>query len=69
MLPKVFDIGRVFANGLTCGFESHVLAHYMKNYMLRLSYHLPRLRLSLMGAVRFLLALEGALKMSIWMSS
>ncbi len=65
MLPKVLNMGRVFAHGFTCGFESHVLAHYLRNYILRLGYHLPRLSLSPMWVVRFLLALEGALRMSI----
>jgi hypothetical protein len=52
----------IFAHRLSHGFEGHALDHYLRNYILRLRYHLPRLGLSQMGAVRFLLALEGALK-------
>ena len=58
-------MNRVFAHRLSYGFEGHALGHYLRNYILRLRYHLPRLSLSPMGVVRFLLALEGALKMSI----
>lgn len=55
-------MNRVFAHRLPYGFEGHALDQYLRNYILRLGYHLPRLGLSLMGVVRFLLALEGALK-------
>jgi len=58
-------MNRVFAHKLSYGFEGHGLGHYLRNYILRLGYHLPRLGLSPMGVVRFLLALERVLKMSI----
>jgi len=52
----------IFAHRLSRSFEGHALDHYLRNYILRLRYHLPRLGLSPLGVVRSLLALESALK-------
>jgi len=55
-------MNRVFTHRLSYGFEGHALDHYLRNYILRLRFHLPKLGLAPMGVVRFLLTLESALK-------
>ena len=57
--PKMKDI---LIHKLCCGFESYALDHYLRNFILKLRYQLPRHGLSKKKVVQWLLAFEGTLK-------
>ena len=52
----------LFIHKFRCGFQGHTLDHYLRNFLLKVQYYLPKFGLARERVTGFLVAFEVALK-------